>query len=78
MDFGDTFTTFYSTSAKLDNEELQILPNEETNNIIQKDKYISSNSKFQIFLIKHKSYGQAKYIFVNPQLSSAPFVGAAY
>ena len=78
MDFGDTFTTFYSTSAKLDNEELQILPNEEANNIIQKDKYISSNSKFQIFLIKHKSYGQAKYIFVNPKLSSSNIMGEDY
>ena len=69
--FGDSFSTFYSSSAKIENEKFKILPsNQDKDNIIENNKYISFNSKFQILLIQHKNYGKAKYIFINREITA--------
>ncbi len=69
--FGDSFSTFYSSSARIENEKFKILPsNQDKDNIIENNKYISFNSKFQILLIQHNNYGKAKYIFINREITA--------
>ena len=65
--FGETFKTFYSSTAQIESDSLTLLPTEQDQDKeIPNEEYATFNSKFQILLIKHKKYGQAKYIFVNP------------